>query len=168
MRRTTSSLSYHMVSEWRPVFHLAEMLSAGDRQKPHARLLAKTSLEGSLLAVITRLGHALTQNWIRWTKKMTWQWRKKRKKGNCPEWPRFTTFWRCGMATKTYVPPRRNVTLKTSRWPPWDTFRTWKRSSKHCCEFLNMMVRLHSYCQKDLLCHHICLQRTSLEEELNY
>ena len=32
----------------------------------------------------------------------------------------------------------------------------------------NMMVRLHLHCQKVLLCHHLCLQRTSLEDELRY
>jgi len=31
-----------------------------------------------------------------------------------------------------------------------------------------MMVRLHSNCQKDPLCHHLCLQRTSLEAEQKY
>ena len=31
-----------------------------------------------------------------------------------------------------------------------------------------MMVRLHSNCQKDHLCHQLCLQRTSLESELKY
>jgi len=30
------------------------------------------------------------------------------------------------------------------------------------------MVRLHLNCQKDLLCHQLCLQRTSLEDELKY
>jgi len=32
--------------------------------------------------------------------------------------------------------------------------------------FFNMMEWLHLNCQKDLLCHHLCLQRTSLEDEL--
>jgi len=31
-----------------------------------------------------------------------------------------------------------------------------------------MMVQLYLHCQKDLLCHHLCLQRTSLENELQY
>jgi len=44
----------------------------------------------------------------------------------------FMTFWRCGRATKTYVLRRWNLALRTSRWPPWDTFRARKRSSKHC------------------------------------
>jgi hypothetical protein len=29
-----------------------------------------------------------------------------------------------------------------------------------------MTVWLHLNCQKDHLCHHLCLQRTSLEDEL--
>jgi hypothetical protein len=35
--------------------------------------------------------------------------------GNCTEWPRFTTFWRCGRAAKSYVLHIRSPTLKTSR-----------------------------------------------------
>jgi len=42
------------------------------------------------------------------------KWRKK----NCTEWPRSTTFWKCGRAAKTYVLHRRNLALKTSRWQP--------------------------------------------------
>jgi hypothetical protein len=30
-----------------------------------------------------------------------------------------------------------------------------------------MMVQLHLNCQKDHLCHQLCLQRTSLEDEQN-
>jgi len=30
------------------------------------------------------------------------------------------------------------------------------------------MVRLHLNCQKDLFCHHLCLQRTSLEDKVKY
>jgi len=37
---------------------------------------------------------------------------------------------------------------------------------KASCNYFNTMVRLHSNCQKDHLCHHLCLQRTSLEDEL--
>jgi hypothetical protein len=37
---------------------------------------------------------------------------------------------------------------------------------KHPGHSFNMMVRLHSNCQKDLHCHHLCRQRTSLEDEL--
>jgi len=31
-----------------------------------------------------------------------------------------------------------------------------------------MMVRLHLNCLKDHLCHQLCLQRTSLQDELKY
>jgi len=48
----------------------------------------------------------------------TQKWRKRRRKGNCTEWQRFTTLWRHGRAAKTYVLHRRIHTLKTSRWPP--------------------------------------------------
>jgi hypothetical protein len=41
-----------------------------------------------------------------------------------------------------------------------------KNSLKHSGHSFNMMVRLHSNCQKDLHCHHRCLQRTSVEDEL--
>jgi len=64
--------------------------------------------------------------------------------------------------------PGRNLALKTSRWPLWDTFWTRKISSKHHGHSPNMMVRLHSNCPKDLLFHHLCLQRTSLEDKLKY
>jgi hypothetical protein len=82
------------------------------------------------------------------------------------EWRKFTTFWRCSTAAKTYVLPRRNLTLKTHSWPPSYTFRTQKRSSKLPGHSFNMMVPLHLHCQKDHLCQQLCLQRTSLEEEL--
>jgi len=91
-----------------------------------------------------------------------------RKKGNCTEWPRFTTFCRCGRAAETYRLPRRNLALKTSSWPPWEIFRTMKISSKHCGHAFNIMVRLHSYCHEDLLSHQLCLQKTSLEDKLKY
>jgi len=51
---------------------------------------------------------------------------------------------------------------------PWDTFRTRKRLSKHHRHSFNLMVRLHSHCQQDLLSHHLCQQMTSLEDELKY
>jgi len=44
MWRVTYSQSYHMVSEWRPVFPLADMLLAGGRQKPQDRPFAKKLL----------------------------------------------------------------------------------------------------------------------------
>jgi len=44
MWQVTYSLSYYILSEWRPVFPLAEMLSAGGSQKPQARPFAKKSL----------------------------------------------------------------------------------------------------------------------------
>jgi len=168
MWRATYSLSYQMVSEWRPVFPVAEMLSAGGSQKPPARPFAKMSLQGSLLAPITGFWLALTRYWIQQKQKTTRKWRKRRRRGNCTEWPRFTTFCRFGRAAKTYLLPRRNLALKTSRWLRWDTFRTQKTSSMHRGHSLNIMVRLHSNLQRDLLCHHHCLERTSLEDELKY
>jgi len=168
MWRTTYSLSYHMVSEWMPVFPLAKMLSAGGSQKPQVRHFARTSMWGSLFEPITLFSPALTQNWIQQTQKTSRKWRKRWREWHCTEWPRFTTFWRCGRAAKPCVLSRSNHALKTSRWLPWDTFRTWKRSSKHCGHSFNMMVRLYLNCQKDLLCQHLCLQRTSMEDELKY
>jgi len=41
---TTYCLSYHMVSAWRPVFHLGEMLSDSGRRKPQWGPFAKTVL----------------------------------------------------------------------------------------------------------------------------
>jgi len=110
----------------------------------------------------------VTQNWIQRTQKTTRKWRKRWRKGNCTEWPRFTTFWGCGRAAKTYKLPRKNLALKTSRWLPWDRFQTRKRSSKHHDDSFNMIVRLHLNYQNDLLCHHLSLQRTSLEDVLKY
>jgi len=168
MCRVTSFLSYHLVSEWRPVFPLAEMLSAGSSQKPQARPIAKKLLLGSLLKPLTGFWEALTHKWIQPTQKTTRKWGKKRKKGNPTEWPRFMTFWRCGRAAKTYMLPRKNLSLRTSRWPPWDTFWTRKRSSIYWGHSFNIMVQLHSDCQKDLICHHVCLRRTLLKDELKY
>jgi len=62
----------------------------------------------------------------------------------------------------------RKSHAQTRSSPPWDTFRTWKKSSKHPGHSFNMMVWQHLNCQKYLLCHHLCLQRTSLEQELKY
>jgi len=111
---------------------------------------------------------ALTHYWIQQTQNATRKWRKRRRKGNCTEWPWFMTFWRCGRAAKTYMLPRRNLVLKTRRWPQWDTFRTAKRLSKHPGHSYTTMVRLNLNCQKDLHSHHLCLQMTSLEDEFSY
>jgi len=162
----TYSLSYHMVSECRPVFPLAKMVSAGGSQNPQARPFAKKLLWGCLLERITGFWQALGLNWIPRREETIRKWRKRPKQGNCTEWPRFTTFWRCSRAAKIYVLHRRNLALNAGRWPPWDTFLTPKRSSKHPGHSFHMMVRLHSNCQKDLLCHHLYLQRTSLEDKL--
>jgi len=43
MWHPTYSLSYHIVSEWRPVFPLSETFSAGGSEKPHERPLTKKS-----------------------------------------------------------------------------------------------------------------------------
>jgi len=117
---------------------------------------------------ITGFWKPITQYQIRGTQKVTRRWTKRCRKGNCTEWPTSTTIWRCGKATRTYVLHRRNLALKTNRWPPLDKFRTWKRSSKPPGHHFNMMVRLRSNCQKDHLCHQLCLQWWSLEDELKW
>jgi hypothetical protein len=115
MWRATYSVSYHMVLEWRPVFPLAEMLSAGASQKPQARPFAKKSLEGSSLEPLTQHWQSLTQNWSTRTQKTTGKWTKRRRNGHCTEWPRFTTCERCGIAAKSYMLHRMNLALKTCR-----------------------------------------------------
>jgi len=118
MWRARYSPTYHMLSEWRPVFPLAGMSSAGGSQTPQAGPLAKKLLKGSLLEPIMGCWQALTQNSIPRTQKTTLKWRKRRRKGYCTEWPRFTSLWRCGRAAKTYVLPRRNLALTHGReWP---------------------------------------------------
>jgi len=101
------SLSDHMVSKWRPIFPLAEMVLAGGSQKPQERLFARKSLYRSLLNSITWCWQALNQTWMQWSQKTTRKWRKRWRKGNCTEWPRFTKFWRCWRAARTHVLPRR-------------------------------------------------------------
>jgi len=155
-----------MVLEWRPVFPLAEMLSAGGSQKPQGRPFAKKSLQVSVLKPITGYWQAISQYQIRRTLKMTRKCSQRQSNGNCTKWPRSTTFWRCSRAARTYVLRRRSRALKTSRWQLLDTFQTWKRSSKPPGHSFNMMVRLHSNCQTDHLCHQLCPQRTTLEDEL--
>jgi hypothetical protein len=83
--------------------------------KSQMRPFAKKSLLGSLLEPIPGFWKALTQNWIPQTQKTTQKFRKRWRNGNCTEWPRFMTFWRCGRAARTYMLPRRNLMLKTSR-----------------------------------------------------
>jgi len=90
--RATYSVSYHMVSEWRPVFPLGEILLAGDSQKTQVRPFAKTLLWGSLQEPITRFLRAKTQYRIRQDLKTTRKWRMRRRIGNFTEWPRSTTF----------------------------------------------------------------------------
>jgi len=168
MYRATYSLSYHMVSEWRPVFQLGEMISAGGSQKPQPRPVVTKSLLGSLLKPITELWWALTEHWIPRTEKSTRKGRKRKRNGHWTARPRFMTFWRCGRAAKTYLLHGRNLVLKTRSCQQWDTFQTHNRSSKYPGHSFNVMVRLHSNSQKDFLCHQPCLQRTSLEDELKY
>jgi hypothetical protein len=45
---------------------------------------------------------------------------------------------------------------------------TRKRSLKHPGQSFIMMVQLQLNCQKDLLCHQLCMQKTSMEDKLNY
>jgi hypothetical protein len=39
-------------------------------------------------------------------------------------------FWRCSRAAKTYLRHRWDLTPKTSKWQPEDTFHIWKISAK--------------------------------------
>jgi len=48
--------------------------------------------------------------------------------------------------------------VQQCRQLPLDTFRTWRRSTKHRSHSFTLMVRLHSNCPKDLLCHQLCPQ----------
>jgi len=111
---------------------------------------------------------AIVQHWIPQKLKTTWNWRKRRSKEHCIEWPRSTTFWRFGWAEKTFLLDRRNLGLKTNKWRPWDIFQIPKRSSKYPGQTVNMMVLLHFNCTNDHLCHQICLQRSTLEDEHQY
>jgi len=77
-------------------------------------------------------------------------------------------FWSCGRVGKTSMPWRRNLAFKTRKLQLEDTYRILKRSSKHLSESFNMVLRLNLNCRKDHLCHELCLQRTSVEDELKY
>jgi len=99
------SISYHMVSECRPVWTLAETLLAWGSQKPPARLFANNSFQGSSLKEHTGFWQAHTQNWIPQIQKTTLKCRNSLRKGHCTEWPRFITFCRCGMAAKPMWDP---------------------------------------------------------------
>jgi len=92
MLRAPYSPSHPTVSEWRPVFPLAGLISAGGSQKPPARPFKKNWLQGSSLKPIPGFWQAQSQNSITRTQKTSRKWTKRRKKGNCTEWPRFTTF----------------------------------------------------------------------------
>jgi len=77
----------------------------------------------------------------------------------------FLDMWQ---GSQTYVLHRRNLMLKAGRWQPNHSVHTWKRSWKHPGRSFNMMAWLHVNCQKDHLCHQLCLQRTSLGDEPKY
>jgi len=160
------SLSYHMVSEWRPVFPLGKLLSAGASQKPQARPSMKKSLWGSLLEPMTGYYQLGAQHWIQWTQTTTRKGWERRRNEHCTERPRPTSFWRGGRAAKTYVLHRRRISLNTNIWQLQDTFWILMRVSKHPCHYFHVMERLHLNCSKDHLCHQLCLQRTSLEDKL--
>jgi len=81
---------------------------------------------------------------------------------------RSTTLWRCGRAVKTNLLHWRNLALNTRKWLWYESFQIPKRSSMHPGPRFNMMVHLHLQQQKDHHCHLLCLQRTSLEDELKY
>jgi len=168
MRHATYSLSYHMLSECRPVLPLRKKLSAGGSQKPQARPFTKMLLYGSLLESMEGYWQVMTQHWIQQTQKTTYKWSQRWRKANCTACPRFTTFWKYGRAANNNMVHRRNLALWTSRWQQWETYSTWKRLSKHHSHSLNMMAQLHINCQNDLLCHQLWLQRTSLENKLKY
>jgi hypothetical protein len=65
----TYSLSFHIVSEWRPVISLAETLFNGGKQKAQAGPFVKRSFPGHSLEPITRFWQALTLNWIQHTQR---------------------------------------------------------------------------------------------------
>jgi len=166
MLHAICSISYHMESEWRPGFPLGKMSLTGGSRKQQARPFMKKSFWGCLLEPILGSWWEITQYPIQRTWKTTRKWTKSQRKGNCTEWPRFTTFWICGRAARTYMLHRRNLVIKTNKWQLLDTFQTPKRSSKPPGHSFDMMVWVHLNCQKDHLCHQLWLQRTCLEDEL--
>ena len=111
---------------------------------------------------------AITQDWIPWTLKTTWNWSKRWRKRNFTEWLWSTTFWRYGRAEKNYMLPRKNRVPRSSKWQLLETFQIPKRSWDHPGQIVNILVQLHSNCQKDHHCHPLCLQRTTLEDDLKY
>jgi len=115
---STLSLSYHTVLEWRPVFPLHEMLSAGGSRRQKLRSFAEKSLSSRLIEPLTRSWEVFTQHWIWQTPKTTGKRHNTWRKDNCTERPRSMTFWRCGRAAKTYLLHRRNLMLKIHRWQP--------------------------------------------------
>ena len=155
-----------MVLEWRPVFPLREMWLATGSQKPQARPFANKLLNSSLLKPIMGYWQAMTQLWILQMLITPRKRRERRSQTSCTEWPRSTTFWRCGSTAKSYMLHRTNLGLKISKWLPLDTFQILQRLSKRPGQTLNMMVQLHLNRRKDHLCHQLCLERTSLEDDL--
>ena len=127
------------------------------RQMVFARRFAR-----SIIGMLAGTDPALTTTDTETTPK----WRKRWRNWNRTQWQRFTTFWRCGRVEKTYMLHGRNLGLKTSYRPPWDKFRTWNRSALDPGHPFNIMERLHSNCQKDLHCHQVCMESTSLQDEL--
>jgi len=168
MLYTTYSLSYQIVSEWWPVFPMGRMVLAGISQKPQARPFKQKSLYSGFLESITAYLEVMTQHWIQLTQKTTLKWSERRRKEHCTEWPWSTTFWRCVRTAIINVLHSRNFALNTGKCLPFDTFQTQKRSSKHPGHSFNMIVWLILNCQKDHLCHQLCLQGTSFEHALKY
>jgi len=168
MWRATHSLLYYMESEWMPVFPFGEIWLAGGSQQPQARHFANKLWYGPSHEPLTQFWQSLTQKWLSQRPKTTPKWSKWRRKEYRSDWPRFTTWWRYGMAGRTNVLPSRNFATNTRRWASLITFRTPKRSSKYPGHSFQMMVQLHLNCQKDHLGHQLCVQSTSLEDELKY
>jgi len=153
MGRAVYALSYHKLSEWRPVIHFRETWSAEDSQNPQARPFSKESSEGNLLKPITGYWQPITKHCIWPIPESTENWTQRQRNRNCIEWPRSLTSWRCNWAANIYVLLRRNPTLKTRKWQPWDSFQIVKISARCPGQTFNMMVQLHLTWWKDNLSH---------------
>jgi hypothetical protein len=145
---------------------LAKVILAGGTQQQQARRFAKISWWCGFREQQTGFCVQIARYWIQWILNTIWKWRKRWRKEYCTESPRYTTFWRCGRAARIYLLHRRHLALNTSRCQPLNTFSTRNRSSKPPGHSFTIMVRLHSNCPEDHLCHQLCLQRTSMEDEL--
>jgi len=157
-----------MVSVSRPHIPPGETWSTGGNENTQSRPVAKKLLYQILLKWITGDRQARTQQWMWQNLKPTSNWRKRRRKANCADWPRSTTFGRCCRAAKTYVLHKKNFGLNTSTWQPYDIFQILRRLTKHPGRPCNRIVRQDSNWRKHQRSHQLWLQTTSLHDELKY